>query len=81
VFLEPIRESVGLGYVDQCSGFVGADLVEENGWVIAYYDMAMIGGRQHGVDELQPDKVRSNLRFLINAAFAKIGGVAVGGYS
>ena len=66
-------------HVDQRAGLVGADLVEEDGWVVAHYHMAVVGIRKDDIDQLQPDEGTADFWFSWVAALAEIGGVAVGG--
>ena len=42
-----------LGDVDEDAGFVGADLVDEDGGCVAEDDVAVVGDGELGVDELE----------------------------
>lgn len=60
---------------------MGADLVEEDGRVVAHYHMSVIGIRKDDINQLQSDEGTTNFWFPRVTAFAEVGGVAVGGDS
>lgn len=70
-----------VGDVDQGAGFVGADLVEEDGGTGAEDDMAVAGCGEGGVYKLEAIEFRSRSRSVGVMVFAKLGSVAVGYYS
>lgn len=58
---------------------MGSYLIEEDWRVIAHYYVPVVRSGEDRIDKFQADKIGAHLRLLIDALFAKVGGVAVGG--
>lgn len=58
---------------------MGPDLVEEDWRIIAHYYVAVVGGGENGIDELEANEVGAHLWLLVDTLFAEVGGVAIGG--
>ena len=66
--------------VDEGAGFVGADLVEENGGARADDDVAVAGSGERGVYEFEAVEFGGRGRGMWVVVFAELGGIAVGYY-
>ena len=66
------------GHVDERARLVRADLVQEDGRVLAEDDVPVRGSREVGVDELETVEFGGGGRFVRVVGLAELGGVAVG---
>lgn len=67
-----------LGYIDQDARLMGADLIDQDGRGVGQDDVAVIGARQLGVDELEAPELGAHLGLVLDVGLAELAGVAVG---
>ena len=67
-----------LGYIDKDASLVGADLVDENWWLVAEDDVTVVGHGQFRVNHLETPKLATDLGLVRVVFLPELGSIAVG---